>query len=88
MFVAVASATSEADGFALRFVNAIIGLRIPCLAERGACEIGFVFGAGSRDLDLIRIGLISRLFGARDRDLNPCQIRHGGIDSPGIARAK
>ena len=65
MFVTVASTTSEAGGFGLRFVNAIIGLKIPCLAERGACEIGFVFGAGSQDLDLIRIGLISRLFGAK-----------------------
>ena len=77
-----------ADGFALCFENAIIGLRIPCLAERFACDIGLVFGAGSRDLDLMQICEIGRLFGAGDRDLDLCQIRHGGIDSPGIARAK
>ena len=86
MFVAVASPTSKADGFALRFENAIIGLRIPCLAESFACEIGFVFGARSRDLDLMQIGEIGRLFSAGNRDLIPCQIRHGRIDSPGIAQ--
>ena len=88
MFVAVSSATCEADSFALRFENAIIGLRIPCLAENFTCEIGLAFGAGSRDLDLMRISEIGRLFGAGDRDLDICQIRHGGIESPGIDHAK
>ena len=86
MFVAVASPTSKADGFALRFENAIIGLRIPCLTESFACEIGFVLGAKSRDLDLMQIGKISRLFSAGNRDLSPCQIRRDRIDSRGIAR--
>ena len=58
----------EADGFALCFENAIIGLRMPCFAECFACEIGF--GTGDRDLDLIQICEIGFLFGAGDRDLD------------------
>ena len=63
-------AMCDADGFALCFENAIIGLRIPCFAECFACEIGVVFGTGDRDLDLMQICEIGLLFGAGDRDLD------------------
>ena len=60
----------EADGIALCFENASIGLRVPCFAECFACEVGVVFGTGDRDLDLMQICEIGLLFGAGDRDLD------------------
>ena len=65
MFVAVSSAVTidsissdafsmcESDGFAFCFGKAIIGLRIPCFAERFAWEVGLALGTGDRDRDLM-----------------------------------
>ncbi len=63
-------AICEADGIALCFENASIGLIVPCFADCFACEGGVVFGIGDRDLDLMQICEIGLLFGAGDRDLD------------------